>query len=796
MAKIINGRVRQKAAPLAEWQNSDLESLDGEQLFVRSDVDDAVIGFKFGSKGKKFSELPYPDLTVRDKATPSMSWAGRQSGVYIPTTNGNYNGVNINLSDGYQVLYWDGATVQKVVYPTDYTGAVFGGVIDDTYDLSTPPTDPTWYIASAGTYNTTPPTTLTETSILTWNGQSWSHIPFELEVRGEFLVADNIQEVRNITPEVAQLLVNGTYKGVTVLGYYEPGDTPLEINYYLTDSLDSDNGISIIEGGGVKFFHDFNGTIHSSYTGAKGDFVNISNYTDNYQYIQSAINIIGKGKIVFPRGSFGFSQQLVIPSSDGGNNSIELIFQSDGKLSSGGAISQSSSGLVQLNYTGQSGDSAIISNSQQSWIDFNNIILVNNSGRDDVDGLVMNDYRSNRMFNFSIILFRDNLVVNGDTYYTVFDKCSFTHAKRNNVFLNGLANMTTFRECRISLSESIGLRAPQIGDGINIVNCFIEGNKGAGLYVNNCRLLNIKGTYIENNATIGGVLTGVRSQIIFGAYTNNLNTPSKIAVERNYIMTSGDGCEFIYALHTNSATIGNINVSIVENTIPATLITLPTSTENRTHLVRCNYPAYLEVYLDNNKYSYTDKTKMYYPVNSRPSILASFYSNNDDSVTFLRPEWNRAIFSKDDTQKGLVTNKISYVAPTVLADGSNKNTAFDVDIDAPDISTVGLNIREFRVTNTTGSLLKSTYNGTNSSANSALMFQQDCKSGLFYARGGIKLGDNALNIRILTGLAVPNGNFYADRGSIYLYQGTTTTGIYFKTTDNTSNTGWQLIPVV
>lgn len=267
MAKIINGRVRQKAAPLAEWQNSDLESLDGEQLFVRSDVDDAVIGFKFGAKGKTFSELPYPDLTVRDKATPSMSWSGRQSGVYIPTTNGNYNGVNVNLTEGYQVLYWDGDTVQKVVYPTDYTGAIFGGVIDDTYDLSTPPTDPTWYIASAGTYNTTPPTTLTETSILTWNGQSWSHIPFELEIRGEFLVADNIEEVRNITPEVAQLLVNGTYKGVTVLGYYEPGDTPEPINYYLSDTTDSDDGGSVLEGGGIKLEHNFGDGVDARYFG-------------------------------------------------------------------------------------------------------------------------------------------------------------------------------------------------------------------------------------------------------------------------------------------------------------------------------------------------------------------------------------------------------------------------------------------------------------------------------------------------------------------------------------------------
>lgn len=271
MAKrIIDARVRQKAAPLEEWNNSDLDSLDGEQLFVRSDVDDTVIGFKLGTKNKKFSELPYPDFTVRGKVSTTSTWTGRQSGIYIPTTNGNYNGVSVNLTEGYQVLYWDGSTIEKVVYPNDYVGAVFGGVIDDTYDLSSP-TEPIWYIASTGTYNTAPPITLTENSILTWNGQSWSHIPFELEVRGEFLVADNIQEVRNITPEVASLLVNETYKGVTVLGYYEPNDTPGPINYYLSDTLDPDDGGSVIVAGGIKLEHKFSQFLSVKYFGAKCD---------------------------------------------------------------------------------------------------------------------------------------------------------------------------------------------------------------------------------------------------------------------------------------------------------------------------------------------------------------------------------------------------------------------------------------------------------------------------------------------------------------------------------------------
>lgn len=285
IGKIIDGRVRQKAQTLEEWNNSTLDSLDGEQLFIRSDVDDAVIGFKFGAKNKTFSELPFIDLTVKDKANPGIVFAGRPSGIYVPTANGNYDGLDVNLAQGYQVIYWDGSIAQKVVYPIDYTTLVFGGVIDDSKDLSNP-TEPIWYIAKAGEYNTVPPTSLGVDSILTWNGSEWSHIPFDLEVRGEFLIADNVQELRSIPEQVLQLLVNGTYKGVSLLGYYAKGDTPASIEYYISNTIKEDDGGSVFEVGSVKFEHKFKGEIDCIYFGVKGDGIfdnrtivqNVSNY--------------------------------------------------------------------------------------------------------------------------------------------------------------------------------------------------------------------------------------------------------------------------------------------------------------------------------------------------------------------------------------------------------------------------------------------------------------------------------------------------------------------------------------
>jgi len=130
MADVIDARVRQKADTIAGWLSNDITSLDGEQLFIRSDVDGNVVGFKFGSEGKRFSELPYIDLSVRDKCSTSTVWTGKPSGVYVPTEDGDYGGVTVDLSDGYQIIFWDGSTRVKVVFPTDLSAYATKSEVD------------------------------------------------------------------------------------------------------------------------------------------------------------------------------------------------------------------------------------------------------------------------------------------------------------------------------------------------------------------------------------------------------------------------------------------------------------------------------------------------------------------------------------------------------------------------------------------------------------------------------------------------------------------------------------------
>src|SRR5690606_31907937 len=56
--KIIEARVKQKTATLAEWMANDLILLEGEQAFVLSN-DGSPMNFKIGDGTKTFAELPF-----------------------------------------------------------------------------------------------------------------------------------------------------------------------------------------------------------------------------------------------------------------------------------------------------------------------------------------------------------------------------------------------------------------------------------------------------------------------------------------------------------------------------------------------------------------------------------------------------------------------------------------------------------------------------------------------------------------------------------------------------------------
>lgn len=121
MSVTLEARVFQKTDTLANWMANPLILGKGEQAFVASSVDGVAVIFKIGDGSKKFSDLPWPDFTVKDKIAPG-AFTGKPTGIYVPTADGSYGSVSVALADGYQVIYWDGTTAIKIVYPISLSG--------------------------------------------------------------------------------------------------------------------------------------------------------------------------------------------------------------------------------------------------------------------------------------------------------------------------------------------------------------------------------------------------------------------------------------------------------------------------------------------------------------------------------------------------------------------------------------------------------------------------------------------------------------------------------------------------
>ena len=85
------------------------------------------------------------------------------------------------------------------------------------------------------------------------------------------IVKNTMAEMKNLSAAEITDLQNGVYKGVCLRGYYEKGDTPAPVIYYLSSTAGTDDAGSIIETGGIKLEHNFAHDLDVSYFGVKGD---------------------------------------------------------------------------------------------------------------------------------------------------------------------------------------------------------------------------------------------------------------------------------------------------------------------------------------------------------------------------------------------------------------------------------------------------------------------------------------------------------------------------------------------
>ncbi|ULT25783.1 hypothetical protein KUH03_01940 [Sphingobacterium sp. E70] len=117
----------------------------------------------------------------------------------------------------------------------------------------------------------------------------------------QFLVKETMVAMRGLSAAEINALQSNTYAGVQLLGYYEKGDTPAPIIYYLaplTPDPGPDDGGSVIAVSGIKLIHTFPEKVDVGYFGAykAGDVTQIiQKVIDNYKSV-----VISKDCLINP----------------------------------------------------------------------------------------------------------------------------------------------------------------------------------------------------------------------------------------------------------------------------------------------------------------------------------------------------------------------------------------------------------------------------------------------------------------------------------------------------------------
>lgn len=142
------------------------------------------------------------------------------------------------------------------------------------------------------------------------------------EAGAEFIEKDTMAEFRAISAREIWAIQNGYYKGVKLNGYYESGDTPSPIVYYISDTTDADDGGSVVAVGNIKFTHDFGPDVDAVYFGT-----NYGNIASSYITLKRAIDYIvknNKNLLLYNKG-YDYTIQQELRLLQGGNYSITAI---------------------------------------------------------------------------------------------------------------------------------------------------------------------------------------------------------------------------------------------------------------------------------------------------------------------------------------------------------------------------------------------------------------------------------------------------------------------------------------
>jgi len=127
----------------------------------------------------------------------------------------------------------------------------------------------------------------------------------------QFLVKETMAAMRGLSATEITALQNGTYDGVELLGYYQKGDTPAPIVYYLvptTPDPGPDDGGSVIHASSIKLQHQFVGHFDAVYFGMSQS----KSFSENKTITQRVINYAATNKLK----SVNFPKWFILVYSD------------------------------------------------------------------------------------------------------------------------------------------------------------------------------------------------------------------------------------------------------------------------------------------------------------------------------------------------------------------------------------------------------------------------------------------------------------------------------------------------
>lgn len=132
--EIIKARVWQKVDTEANWNTNPLVLGPGEAAFVVTPTG-APVNFKLGDGTKTFAQLPWyfdwgAQAGVPKAADTATVFPPGDPGFYLPTEDGTYDGVTVDLSEGVNYLIWDGSDLSKIVYPINLAGYATTGQVN------------------------------------------------------------------------------------------------------------------------------------------------------------------------------------------------------------------------------------------------------------------------------------------------------------------------------------------------------------------------------------------------------------------------------------------------------------------------------------------------------------------------------------------------------------------------------------------------------------------------------------------------------------------------------------------